>query len=47
MVRGKEDTSVKLTIKRGSQEKILILNVKKSMLKVWNIRKRWYRYYDH
>ena len=31
LVRGKEGTMVKLTIKRGSQEKKLKLNVVKSM----------------
>ena len=40
VVRGKEGSNVKLTIKRGSEEKILTLNVVKFMLKVWNIRKR-------
>ena len=40
VVRGKEGTNVRLTIKRGSEEKILILNVVKFMSKVWSIRKR-------
>lgn len=33
VVRGKEGTNVRLTIKRGSEEKILILNVVKFMSK--------------
>ena len=39
VVRGKEGTNVRLTIKRGSEEKILILNVVKFMSKVWSIKK--------
>ena len=40
LVRGKEGTTVKLTIKRGSQEKEIKIKRGKIHVKAWNIRRK-------
>ena len=40
LVRGKEGTTVKLTIKRGFQEKKLKIKRGKIHVKAWNIRRK-------
>ena len=40
VVRGKEGTNVRLTIKRGSEEKDINIKRGKIHVKVWSIRKR-------